>query len=238
MNSKAEPEISFDALQQFLKWGIFPHPDEVKAAFDSADWDGTQAARDAIIDRMYQRAKTIAASQGVVAALPGAVPGLGTAIQVTLAATTVLPETVLLLRKMAHLQLCTAYAHGHKVEHPDNPAHIHPDRLEEFIVVMGIMTGAILPVKEGVKRFGGKLATVQITKRIPGRVLREINRRVGFTLLTKFGTKRGGIALGKVIPLGIGVAIGGGMNYQAIAQFQKVALRFYGEEAVYAMPEE
>ena len=102
---------------------------------------------------------------------------------------------------------------------------------------MGLMTGAILPAKEAAKKFGSKFVTIQISRHLPAGVLRTINRKVGFTLLTKFGTKRGGIALGRVIPLGVGAAIGGAMNYQAVHQFSQSALRFYTEEADYGVRE-
>jgi hypothetical protein len=36
---------------------------------------------------------------------------------------------------------------------------------------------------------------------------------VGRTSITKYGTKRGAIALGRAFPFGIGAAIGGGANY-------------------------
>lgn len=184
---------------------------------------------------MIRRAQQIAGGQGVVAALPGAVPGVGTAAQLAIMGGTAVPETVLLLRKMAHLQLCAAHLCGEPIVADGNPDQVHPDRVEEFAVVMGLMTGVIVPVKEAAKKFGGKFATVTISRHLPGSVLRAINRRVGFTLLTKFGTKRGGIALGKLIPLGIGAVIGGGMNYHAVGQFGHHAIRFYFEQGEYAI---
>lgn len=136
---------------------------------------------------------------------------------------------------MAHLQICIAHINGHEIRDPENPNRIHPDRCEEFGVIMGIMTGAIIPAKEAAKRLGEKFVTVQISRRLPGSVLKAINRKVGFTLLTKFGTQRGGIALGKVIPLGVGAVIAGGMNYQSINQFSKSAINYYSVGGEYAV---
>ena len=53
---------------------------------------------------------------------------------------------------------------------------------------------------------GGKVA-IKMLKKIPGKALIEINKRVGFRLLTKFGTK-GVVNLAKLVPL-VGGAVGG-----------------------------
>ncbi len=59
-------------------------------------------------------------------------------------------------------------------------------------------------------QIGNKVA-VNMVKKIPGEVLTKINQKVGFRLLTKFGTK-GFINLGKVVPV-VGGVIGGGLDY-------------------------
>lgn len=230
---------SSTALQQFLSWGIFPHPDDIEQAvkFLHSSAESPPLTAEEVIRRIATTAKTVAAGQGVVASLPGAIPGLGTVAQIAVMGGSALPETILLLRKMAHLQLCAAYACGKPIRSMTDPDRVHPDRIEEFGVVMGLMTGAILPAKEAAKKFGNKFVTVQISRNLPSSVLRTINRRVGFTLLTKFGTKRGGIALGRVIPLGVGAVIGGAMNYHAIHQFSQSALRFYTEDGEFGVQE-
>lgn len=58
--------------------------------------------------------------------------------------------------------------------------------------------------------FGTKL-TMSMIKKIPGTVLTKINQRVGFRLVTKFGTK-GLINLGKAVPV-VGGVIGGGFDF-------------------------
>lgn len=56
----------------------------------------------------------------------------------------------------------------------------------------------------------GQKTALGALRRLPGRVLIEINKKVGFRLLTKFGTK-GAINLGRAIPL-IGGAVGATTN--------------------------
>ncbi|MCY4637928.1 MAG: EcsC family protein [Acidobacteria bacterium] len=53
---------------------------------------------------------------------------------------------------------------------------------------------------------GGK-AAMEVLKKVPGKVLIDINKRVGFRLLTKFG-ERGVLNLAKLVPL-VGGAVGG-----------------------------
>lgn len=65
-------------------------------------------------------------------------------------------------------------------------------------------------VKKAGIEIGSKLATAMI-KKIPGSVLTKINRRAGFKLLTKFGSK-GVINLSKGIPL-VGGFISGGFDF-------------------------
>ena len=56
---------------------------------------------------------------------------------------------------------------------------------------------------------GGKVA-LEALKNVPGRVLIEINKRVGFRLVTKFG-ERGVVNLAKLVPL-VGGAVGGAFD--------------------------
>lgn len=65
---------------------------------------------------------------------------------------------------------------------------------------------------------GNKVAVAGL-RRLPGRVLMDINRRVGFRLLTKFGTK-GVINLVKAVPL-VGGGVGAGVNVAAINQIAR-----------------
>jgi len=55
---------------------------------------------------------------------------------------------------------------------------------------------------------------------------------VGTTIVTKYGTKRGGIALGRVIPFGVGVVVGGGFNLATMKGFKRASLKYYGSDDV------
>lgn len=60
----------------------------------------------------------------------------------------------------------------------------------------------------------GTKAAMSALKRLPGRTLAEINKKVGFRLFTKFGTK-GVVNLGRWVPV-VGGAVGAGVNVAAM----------------------
>ena len=64
-------------------------------------------------------------------------------------------------------------------------------------------------VKQAGIKVGTKVATNMI-KKIPGTTLTKINQRVGFRLVTKFGSK-GIINMGKLVPV-VGAVVGGGFD--------------------------
>jgi hypothetical protein len=71
----------------------------------------------------------------------------------------------------------------------------------------------------------GNRAAVASLRKLPGQVLIEINKRVGFRLLTKFGT-RGAINLVRAVPV-IGGGVGAGVNVAAINQIAKYSKRTF-----------
>lgn len=57
----------------------------------------------------------------------------------------------------------------------------------------------------------GQRFAMEAIRRLPIAVLREINKRVGFMLLAKYGTKRGLVVLAKGVPL-VGGVVGGAVD--------------------------
>jgi len=160
-------------------------------------------------------------SLGVASALPGVVPGLGTGAQVAVGASTAGGELWVILRNLTQMHLTVAGLYGHDIR--------HPDRRDELVAVWGLETGLIIPASEAGKRVGTKIAVKQFNQRVSGALLGRINRKLGTTVFTKWGAKRGGIALGKLIPFGVGTTVGGGMNYLAARSFGATLMRYYDD---------
>jgi hypothetical protein len=100
------------------------------------------------------------------------------------------------------LRMIAAIAHlrGYKVNDP----HV---RTLAYLCLTGSSAGEV--VKEFGVNFGTKLTAAMIMK-IPGKVLININKAVGFRLMTKAGST-GLLNLTKIVPL-IGGVIGGGFD--------------------------
>jgi hypothetical protein len=97
---------------------------------------------------------------------------------------------------------------------------IGSDRVKTFVIaclvgdaLKDIMKASGLQISQGL--------TKEAIKKIPGKTLIEINKKVGFRLLTKAGEK-GAINLGKAVPL-VGGVVGG--------SFDALACRIVGKQA-------
>lgn len=95
---------------------------------------------------------------------------------------------------------CVAYMNDYELE---------SDQTQTFVYacLAGVAVNGL--VKQAGVKVGMKLANGLI-KKIPGKVLTKINQKVGFRLVTKFGTK-GIVNLGKLVP-GVGAVVGGGLD--------------------------
>ena len=82
--------------------------------------------------------------------------------------------------------------------------------------------------EEIIKKLGiefGRLTTFALIKKVPGRVLIEINKKIGFRLLTKAGEK-GIINLTKMIPL-VGGLVGGVVDATVCRTVGKIAKKSF-----------
>jgi hypothetical protein len=86
---------------------------------------------------------------------------------------------------------------------------IRSDQVQTLIYAC--LTGSAISdvLKQAGIKFGNKFG-VAMVKKIPGKTLTAINKKVGFRFITKFG-KTGIVNLGKVVPV-LGAAIGGGID--------------------------
>lgn len=95
---------------------------------------------------------------------------------------------------------CTAYLAGYDVK---------SDQVQTLVYacLAGVSVSSILK-QTGIK-IGNKVA-MNLVKKIPGATLTKINQKVGFRLVTKFGSK-GLINIGKMVPV-VGAVVGGGFD--------------------------
>ncbi len=66
-----------------------------------------------------------------------------------------------------------------------------------------------------------------VSRRLPLTTLQTANRLMSRTLVRRYGTRRGLVALGRVLPIGLGAAIGGSANFVAIRSLARSADEFF-----------
>ncbi|GAA3159668.1 EcsC family protein [Blastococcus jejuensis] len=99
---------------------------------------------------------------------------------------------------------------------------IESDEVRSVVLLTLLGAGGAAVAAEAGVQLGSKAALAAL-QRVPGRVLIEINKKVGFRLFTKFGTK-GVVNLGKMVPL-VGGGVGAGINAAAMRSAGKYSKR-------------
>ena len=161
-------------------------------------------------------------TQGAALALPGAIPGLGTVVQIGVESGAAVTDIALMVRNQSYLVFALGACLGRKGKET---------LIQDALICMGLWTNALQLTKTGAIRMGTKVVEANFKKRFPASILMAVNKRVSTTVLTKYGTKRGGVALGRMIPFGVGVAVGGSFNYLTMKAFKKATIRYLSLKA-------
>ena len=118
----------------------------------------------------------------------------------------------------ARMSAAIAVIHGHD---------IHEDRIRTFVLLTLLGdAGKEIMRQAGIKI--GQRVTLTLIKKIPGRVLIEINKKIGFRLLTKAG-ERGVVNFTKAVPI-IGGLVGGTVDAIACRVVGKFARKCFSSD--------
>lgn len=208
---------------------VAPSHEYVAQEIDELKYLNSKLTKDQLALRWGKRIRNNYTSVGVATALPSSIPGIGTVAQIAIEAGTITGDLALMLRWMGKQCMGISIIYGNNPEKSIN---------QDLINILGIWCGVIDAAKNATTRVGTKVAVAQFNKRISGKTLVKVNQRVGTTVVTKYGTKRGGIALGKLVPFGVGAVIAGGFNYFTFNGFMKSAIDYYKNDNDYVMFEE
>lgn len=176
------------------------------------------SATGSVEDRVAEITRAFAREMAAVGAAVGAtaaVPGAGA---VTLVGTTAV-ELGWFTARAGDLILSIAATHGH------TSGSVEQRRAWILSVLAFGDTAAA-----GFTRVAGEVGKglgKRATGRVPAETLRAINRTLGRTIVTKYGTKRGAVALGRALPFGIGAVIGGSANYVFVRAVARQANTFF-----------
>ncbi|MCZ2821047.1 EcsC family protein [Modestobacter sp. VKM Ac-2977] len=182
-----------DLVEQLLKVGINGFG-PFKSAAESAAEASSGRTTDQAVSALVRNHAAAAGAQGFVTNLGGFI-----AMPLTLPANVGASYLV-----QTHLAGAIAAAHGHDLDSEEV-------RTAVLLCLVGNAGTEVLK-QVGIKV--GSQVSMTVIKRIPITVIRQINKKVGFMLVAKYGTKRAVITLAKGVPL-VGGAIGGGMDATA-----------------------
>jgi hypothetical protein len=161
------------------------HPDE-----------STSDHRDRIAKAIVKRYAKLAAISGGATALPGTIPGVGTALALLGGGTI---DAGVCIKLQVDMCMCLVECFGHDLTSED------ARHLSMLLALFGTMErlGEAATV-----RFGTKAGVAMLRKYLRGPALRTI--KMGFSAVGVRFTRK---ALEKSVPFGFGVAAGVGMNY-------------------------
>lgn len=166
----------------------------------------------ALTDTFARELAAVGAATGAAAAAPA----VGTAASMAAA----VAELGWFTARSGDLILTMAALHGRNAPTLD-------ERRAWVLAVLIFGSSAREGFTSAAKQLGLELE--QPNSRVPLATLRAINGLLRNKLLRRYGTKRGAIALGTALPLGIGAAIGGTANYSAVKVLARNADRFFAK---------
>ncbi len=146
----------------------------------------------AVLEKQY-----LATVTGTGAAVGGAAvaPGIGTVAALALTG----GETALFLETTALFALAIAEVHGIRVE--------EVERRRTLVLAIALGDNGAMLVEKMAGR-GGQQWGALLPDAIPMSSITAINKTLGRWFFTRYGRKQGVLALGRIAPFGIGVAIG------------------------------
>jgi uncharacterized protein (DUF697 family) len=201
--------ISYETIRKALDWSYDKAVNGV-AGLDSAQelaesYLKKHANVDDAIKSLVRWQITKATTSGFLTGLPGVF-----AIPVTLPAN-ITSVLYIQIRMIAAI----AYMKGNDIK---------SDQVKALVYVCLVGNGAIELLK-GVGITIGEKLTQQFIKNISTQVIKEINKKVGFRLLTKFGEK-GVVNLGKLIPV-LGGIFGGTVDAVTTRGIAKISQKVF-----------
>ncbi|MCY4077217.1 MAG: EcsC family protein [Acidobacteria bacterium] len=224
---KRAEEKRWPQAEEFLEWltekalggvpGLLPGDIRLSSARELAEEylnDGSYQDPDERVEALirFESAKSFAA---------GFVCGLGGILTIPIALPGALAASWIIQARMA---AAIARIYGHDLDE---------DRVKTVVLLSLLGRPALDVLRQAGVTIGKKLST-QLVNQIPGRFLIEINKRVGFRLLTKAGEK-GVVNIIKVVPV-VGGGIGGALDAATCRATGEVARSLFRDEALVRGP--
>lgn len=166
----------------------------------------------ALTDSFTREVTAAGAAAGAVAAAP--------TVGTTATLLTATAELAWFTARAGDLILTIAALHGH-------PAPTVDERRAWVLAVLIYGGSARDEFSRALHEASTGLVTATTDLRMPTATLQMANRAMSRVLFRNYGTRRGLAAVGRMLPLGIGAAIGASANYVAIRALAKHADQFF-----------
>lgn len=214
MVGKLTPEQTRRIAERVLDTVDTVSNDRWQAAVERADRVPGQLRPDRIraLTRSFTRELGVA---GAAAGAAAAAPGVGTLA--TFAAT--MTELTWFTSRAGDLILTIAALHG-------RPEPTVDERRAWVLAVLIYGSSARSGMSRAINE--ASVGVAPPTQRgLPLATLQAANQIMGRALLRRYGTRRGLIAVGRLLPIGVGAALGGSANYLAVRSLARNADQFF-----------
>jgi hypothetical protein len=196
-----EPGAAAKALSNILERGARVQAPAVEAYVQRLRRANPGASPAEIITKLEKRYLAAVMASGAAVGSAAAFPGIGTIA----ALSAVAGETVVFLEATALFVLAVAEVHGIPAGHRE-----HRRALVLSVLVGDDSKGAVRDLVGPGRTNGAWLG--ESTAALPLPVVSQLNNRLLKYFVKRYALKRGAIAFGKMLPMGIGAVIGGGGN--------------------------
>ena len=196
-----EPGAAAKALSNILERGARVQAPAVEAYVQRLRRTNPDASPAEIITKLEKRYLAAVMASGAAVGSAAAFPGIGTIA----ALSAVAGETVVFLEATALFVLAVAEVHGIPAGHRE-----HRRALVLSVLVGDDSKGAVRDLVGPGRTNGAWLG--ESTAALPLPVVSQLNNRLLKYFVKRYALRRGAIAFGKMLPMGIGAVIGGGGN--------------------------
>jgi hypothetical protein len=196
-----EPGAAAKALSNILERGARVQAPAVEAYVQRLRRANPGASPAEIITKLEKRYLAAVMASGAAVGSAAAFPGIGTIT----ALSAVAGETVVFLEATALFVLAVAEVHGIPAGHRE-----HRRALVLSVLVGDDSKGAVRDLVGPGRTNGAWLG--ESTAALPLPVVAQLNNRLLKYFVKRYALRRGAIAFGKMLPMGIGAVIGGGGN--------------------------
>jgi hypothetical protein len=165
-------------------------------------------AEDLFLVHLVRRRAKLSGLVGAITAVPSTFPGAGTAVAL---GSSLADSAAMLYSEVALIvELCAAS--GRAVDDPDALT-------VDVLVVLAISAGVDVPDELLAEARRGALDP----SAIPRSTLADLNRELGARVVKRVARRRARLFLGRELPFGVGVALGGTANYRTMQALGRAA---------------